>query len=176
MDAVITWFERPMEQESARLARGLRDGAPEIIDALIEIYQHRLLRYLMSLTGNRAMAEDLFQETWVRVLERGRQYRSQWKFDVWLFSIARHLVIDEFRRKRGLSLDELMDPAAGSGFEPSGHDPSPFDIWPRTSKANAWRESCRAFRQSIAKRWSCGFTTIWLWKISRRSSRFRFQL
>ena len=127
MDAVITWFERPMEQESARLARGLRDGAPEIIDALIEIYQHRLLRYLMSLTGNRAMAEDLFQETWVRVLERGQQYRSQWKFDVWLFSIARHLVIDEFRRKRGLSLDELMDPDAGSGFEPSGHDPSPFD-------------------------------------------------
>jgi RNA polymerase sigma-70 factor (ECF subfamily) len=127
MDAVITWFEKPMEQESARLARGLHNADPEVIDALIEMYQHRLLRYLMSLTGNRAMAEDLFQETWIRVLERGRQYRSQWKFEVWLFSIARHLVIDEVRRKKGVSLDELMDSETGIGFEPSGHDPSPFD-------------------------------------------------
>ena len=116
-----------MEQESARLARALHHGDPEVIGVLIETYQHRLLRYLLSLTGNRAMAEDLFQETWLRVLERGRQYRSQWKFDVWLFSIARHLVIDDARRKKGLSLDELMNSETGTGFQPPAQDPSPFE-------------------------------------------------
>ena len=116
-----------MQHETARLVQGLQNGDPEVVDRLIETYQHRLLRYLLSLTGNRSMAEDLFQETWLRVLERGYQYRPQWKFEVWLFSIARHLVIDEGRRKKGASLDELADPDAGIGFEPSGQGPSPFD-------------------------------------------------
>src|SRR5262249_25598201 len=79
------------------------------------------------LTGNRATAEDLFQETWLHVLERGHQYRIQWKFEVWLFSIARHLVIDFARRKKGVSLDELMDPAEGIGFEPAAVEQSPFE-------------------------------------------------
>ena len=127
MDAVIIWFENPMQHDTARLVDGLHSGDPEILDSLIEIYQHRLFRYLLSITGSRPMAQDLFQETWLRVLERGRQYRSQWKFEVWLFSIARHLVIDEARRKKGTSLQELMDPEAGSGFQPVADGPSPFE-------------------------------------------------
>jgi RNA polymerase sigma-70 factor, ECF subfamily len=127
MDAVITWIENPMEQDRARLVQGLRAGDPDILDGLIEEYQHRLFRYLISVTGNRALAEDLFQETWLRVLERGHQYRAQWKFEVWLFSIARHLVIDFARRKKSVSLDELMDPEEGRGFEPSTAEPSPFE-------------------------------------------------
>jgi len=116
-----------MQLDSARVAQGLHAGDPEILDRLIETHQHRLLRYLLSLTGSRPLAEDMFQETWIRVLERGRQYRSQWKFEVWLFTIARHLVIDEARRKKGLSLDQLMEPEEGPGFQPSAHGPSPFE-------------------------------------------------
>jgi RNA polymerase sigma-70 factor (ECF subfamily) len=127
MDAVISWFENPMDQDSARLEQGLHRGDPEVVDRLIEIHQHRLFRYLYSLSGNRALAEDLFQETWLRVLERGRQYRRKWKFEVWLFSIARHLAIDEARRKKGTSLDELMDPNEGIGFEAAARDLSPSE-------------------------------------------------
>jgi RNA polymerase sigma-70 factor, ECF subfamily len=127
MDAVIYCVENRMQHDTARLVEGLHRGDPETLDALIETYQHRLLRYLLSLTGSRPMAQDLFQETWLHVLERGRQYRSQWKFEVWLFSIARHLVIDEVRRKKGNRLQELMDPEAGGGFQPIADSPSPFD-------------------------------------------------
>jgi RNA polymerase sigma-70 factor (ECF subfamily) len=127
MDAVISWIEKPMEQERAKLAQGLRRGDPRLLDVLIQEYQHRLFRYLLSVTGNRATAEDVFQETWLHVLERGHRYRAQWKFEVWLFSIARHLVIDIARRKKGVSLDELMDPEEGLKFEPSTAEPSPFE-------------------------------------------------
>jgi len=127
MNAVICWFETDMEQERSKIAVGLRFGDPDVLDSLIETYQHRLFRYLVSLTGNRSTAEDVFQETWLRVLERGSQYKAQWKFEVWLFSIARHLVIDQSRRKRGVSLDELMDPEDGKGFEPAASGPSPFE-------------------------------------------------
>jgi len=116
-----------MDQDRAKLAEGLRRGDPDVVDALLERYQHRLFRYLLSITGNRAVAEDLFQETWLHVLERGYQFRPQWKFEVWLFSIARHLVIDLSRRKKSSSLDQLMDDDTGIGFEPAGQDPTPLE-------------------------------------------------
>jgi RNA polymerase sigma-70 factor, ECF subfamily len=127
MDAVISWFEHHMEQDGASLVQGLQSRDPEVLDHLIGMYQHRLLRYLLSLTASRSMAEDLFQETWLRVLERGHQYRSQWKFEVWLFSIARHLVIDEARRKKGASLDELAETDEGPRFQPASAGPSPLE-------------------------------------------------
>jgi RNA polymerase sigma-70 factor (ECF subfamily) len=127
MDGVISWFQDSMQEDNLRFLDGLHRRDPNVVDALIERYQHRLLRYLLSLTGNRTETEDLFQETWVRVLEHGDQYRSQWKFEVWLLGIARNLVIDQARRKKGVSLDELMDPEAGTGFEPAAQGPSPLD-------------------------------------------------
>ncbi len=98
-----------MERESAEIARGLRRRDPDVLDRLIEQYQNRLLRYLIYLTGNRTLAEDLFQETWVRVLERGGQYNGRTKFESWLFAVARHLVIDSYRRKTPASLEAITD-------------------------------------------------------------------
>ena len=77
-----------METEEAQIARGLRRRDPDLLDALIEQYQHRLLRYLLHLTGNRAVAEDLFQEVWLRVLEKGHLYDGRNRFVTWLMSIG----------------------------------------------------------------------------------------
>jgi len=87
------------QRENAAIARGLRSQDPELLDRLIELYQHRLLRYLLFLTGKREVAEDLFQETWMRVLLRGSQYNGKARFDTWLFTIARNLVIDLSRKR-----------------------------------------------------------------------------
>ena len=48
------------------IARGLRRRNPDLIEILIERYQYRLFRYLISLTGNREDASDMFQETWIK--------------------------------------------------------------------------------------------------------------
>ena len=96
-----------MEIETQVIARGLRRGDPDVLDALIERYKYRLFRYLLYLTGRREIAEDLFQETWIRVLERGRQYDGKSKFEPWLFTIARNLVIDNQRRRQPRFLDLL---------------------------------------------------------------------
>ena len=111
-------FAGLMTDDCTRLAEGLRRRDPDVLDRLIEQYQHRLYRYLLFLTGDRALAEDLFQETWVRVLERGHQYNSKSKFESWLFAIARHLVIDVSRRKKLRSLEELADPDSDHAYEP----------------------------------------------------------
>ncbi|MGH9639471.1 MAG: RNA polymerase sigma factor [Bryobacteraceae bacterium] len=109
-----------IEDDTKALARDLRRRDPDLLDALIEQYQYRLLRYLIHLIGNREHAEDFFQETWIRVLERGHQYDGRRKFEAWLFTIARNLVIDWQRKKKPQSLDELLAPADDtSAFEPA---------------------------------------------------------
>lgn len=130
MNATALYFESSMTQESTEIARGLRRRDPDLLDRLIEQYQHRLLRYLIYLTGRRDLAEDLFQETWVRVLERGHQFNQKFAFSTWLFTVARNLAIDHMRRKQPTSLDGLLD--AGS----TSND-APFDL-PATGRASAF--------------------------------------
>lgn len=122
MNATACYFVNSMADENTEIARGLRRRDPDLLDHLIEKYQHRLLRYLVHLTGRRDLAEDFFQETWVRVLERGRQYDGRHEFSAWLFAIARNLVMDSFRRKKPVSLD-----TAPSGND-NGEDAMPLEI------------------------------------------------
>jgi RNA polymerase sigma-70 factor (ECF subfamily) len=117
-------------QESLAVAEGLKRQKAGLLDELIVRYQHRLMRYLLYLTGNRDTAEDLFQEVWMRVLVRGGQFNGRARFETWLFTIARNLVIDKRRKRTMSSLDELID---GTGddrsvcFEVAAGDPTPFD-------------------------------------------------
>ncbi|MBS1800494.1 MAG: RNA polymerase sigma factor [Acidobacteria bacterium] len=114
--------------ENAAVARGLKRQDPELLDHLIEQYQHRLLRYLLFLTGRRDVAEDLFQETWMRVLARGAQYNGKARFDTWLFTIARNLVIDLSRKRTMASLDEMNEQNEDDRpFEISADGPSPLE-------------------------------------------------
>jgi RNA polymerase sigma-70 factor (ECF subfamily) len=117
--------------ESLAVAEGLKRRKAGLLDELIVRYQHRLLRYLLFLTGNRETAEDLFQEVWMRVLVRGSQFNGKSRFETWLFTIARNLVIDQRRKRTMNSLDELIDGVGDDDramtFEVAADDPTPFD-------------------------------------------------
>ena len=93
------------DREIARL----RKGDPDAITELIGRYQHRLYRVLVRMVGDPATAEDLFQQTWIRLMEKIGSYDARRSFEAWLFAIARNLAIDHLRRRRGISLDELDD-------------------------------------------------------------------
>jgi RNA polymerase sigma-70 factor, ECF subfamily len=121
---------KQVERENAAIARGLKRQDPELLDQLIETYQHRLMRYLMFLTSKREVAEDLFQEVWIRVLRRGSQYNGQARFDTWIFTIARNLVIDLSRKRTMASLDEMREVSEesdGRPFEIVQEGPSPLE-------------------------------------------------
>ena len=123
--------DEQVRQENLAVSAGLKRQDAGLLDALIVRYQHRLLRYLLYLSGNREQAEDLFQEVWMRVLVRGAQFNGQARFETWLFTIARNLLIDQRRKRTMSSLDELID---GKGdddrpmaFEITDGEPTPFD-------------------------------------------------
>lgn len=130
MGATTYCFSTLMADEATVLARGLRRRDPDLLERLIEQYQYRLFRYLLYLTASRDTAEDLFQETWMRVLDRGHQYNGKFRFETWLFTIARHLVIDWQRQKKPLSFETLVDHEdATKPFEVEAGDcPSPLDL------------------------------------------------
>jgi RNA polymerase sigma-70 factor (ECF subfamily) len=130
MNAVSYCYMNTMESEASAIARGLRRRDPDLLDRLIEQYQHRLLRYLVYLSGNRELAEDLFQETWIRVLERGHQYDPKYEFSTWLYAVARNLTIDYLRKKSPVSLDGLM--------EDEEHAPRLSQLEPVDTRPLAW--------------------------------------
>jgi RNA polymerase sigma-70 factor (ECF subfamily) len=123
--------DEQVRQESLAVSQGLKRQDAGLLDELIVRYQHRLLRYLLYLTSNREMAEDLFQEVWMRVLVRGAQFNGQARFDTWLFTIARNLVIDQRRKRTMASLDELFEGKSDDdrpmSFEVADDEPTPLD-------------------------------------------------
>jgi RNA polymerase sigma-70 factor (ECF subfamily) len=120
-----------VREENLAISAGLKRQDAGLLDELIVTYQHRLMRYLLYLTGNREMAEDLFQEVWMRVLVRGAQFNGKARFGTWLFTIARNLVIDQKRKRTVSSLDEMLEGKSEDdrpmSFEVAGDEPSSFD-------------------------------------------------
>ena len=87
----------------------------------MERHQGRLFRYLRRLLGDETVAEDLFQQTWVRVAERARRYDPSRPFRPWLLAVAHNLALDHLRRRRPESLDEADGPP------PAADGPTPPD-------------------------------------------------
>ena len=135
MNATAHYFVIGMESEASAIARGLRRRDPDLLDRLIEQYQHRLLRYLVYLSGNRELAEDLFQETWIRVLERGHQYDGRHEFSTWLYAVARNLTIDYLRKKSPVSLDGLAEDEERAPLEPADTRPLAWEVMQQHEQA-----------------------------------------
>jgi len=135
MNAAACYSVNGMESEASAIARGLRRRDPDLLDRLIEQYQHRLLRYLVYLAGNRDLAEDLFQETWIRVMERGHHYDGRHEFSTWLYAVARNLTIDYLRKISPVSLDGRMEDEEHAPLEPVDNRPSAWEVVARHEQA-----------------------------------------
>jgi len=123
------------ETETANIARGLREKDMGLLADLVERSQRRLVRYLLYLTGRREYAEDLAQETWIRVLQRGSQYNGRQRFDPWLFAIARNLAIDYLRKKRKTVQTDSLPDDRDEILLLSASGPSPFEAAARSEDA-----------------------------------------
>jgi RNA polymerase sigma-70 factor (ECF subfamily) len=128
----------------------LRRGDPDAFDAVLGRYQNRLFRYLLRFTGDTAVAEDLFQQTWLKVLTRIHRYDETRPFEPWLFSIARNLAVDHFRRVSPRSLDEL-EAADLKADEPS-HLERLLDRERRSSLEKKLLELPAIYREAITLR------------------------
>ena len=75
-------------------------GDVRAFDALYERQRGMLYRFILRSVVDRAVADELYQETWARLIAARARYRPEAKFSTWLLQIAHNLVIDGLRRAR----------------------------------------------------------------------------
>ena len=97
-----------------KLVQSYANGNPKAFDTLLERHKARLLNYIIQHCNNRQLAEDIFQETFVKAIItiQNGNYTENGKFANWLFRIARNLVIDHFRHENTegtVSTDDTYD-------------------------------------------------------------------
>jgi RNA polymerase sigma-70 factor, ECF subfamily len=111
------------ESELALVAR-LRAGDADAFDAIHEHFNARLFNFLARLARRRDVAEDLLEETWLRLVARAPKLNPDTRLAPWLFTVARNLHVS-YRRSRLL---EDSHAAGLLGLWPSGSPhPSPFE-------------------------------------------------
>jgi RNA polymerase sigma-70 factor (ECF subfamily) len=85
--------------ESETLA-GLRRGEPSAFDAAFDAYRRRVYGYLVRMTRRRDVAEDLLQETFLRLAQHARSLAEDTRLDAWLFTVAHRLVVSWVRAQQ----------------------------------------------------------------------------
>jgi len=97
-----------IEDETALVDR-LQSGDPEAIDEVVDVFSKPLYAFILRLVGDSVTAEDIFQETWIRVIRHIGGFRRQAKFSTWLFQIALNQSRSSMRRSSSREYVALED-------------------------------------------------------------------
>jgi len=107
------------------LVAGLRRGEPGAFDVVYEAYRARVFGFLVRLSRSRTVAEDLLDETWLRLVSNAARLHADTRLLPWLFTVARNLY---WTYRRSSVLEETMDPRALELWPCRDGWPSPFDV------------------------------------------------
>lgn len=97
--------ERPTDEELARLVSG---GQVEVFAQLYDRYFARAYRLAWNMTGQRAAAEEMTQEIFLRAWQKIGQFRGESSFGTWFYRLAVHCCLNSRKRVSSLEQDELM--------------------------------------------------------------------
>jgi len=112
------------EDERATVAR-LRAGDAEAFDDVYDLYRPRLFAFLLRMTRRRTLAEDLLDETWLRLVSHASTLESGTRLAPWLFTVARNLYWSTAWRT---AAEEAHAPELLSLWPAPQPWPSPFDL------------------------------------------------
>jgi RNA polymerase sigma-70 factor (ECF subfamily) len=106
-----------MEASDEELMLSYRAGDPAAFERLYARHKGPLFRFVLRSVKDRASAEELYQEVWMRVIEARERYEPRARFGTWLYAIAHNRLVDHWRR-RGLALASLEEAREADGFDP----------------------------------------------------------
>ena len=104
--------------ETPDLIDRLLAGDPTAVDEMVTAYRVPVFAFIMRMTGDRDLAEDLFQETWLKAIRAVGTFRGRSKLSTWLFQIALNCFRDAMRKKARRSFVPIDDLAVEPGREP----------------------------------------------------------
>ena len=104
-------------EADAALVRQAAGGDPRAWRQLVDAHSGALFRYAFRLVGERDAAEDVVQETFLRLWRQARRWRPEAPVRAWLFRVAGNRAIDVLRRRRNLAELDPDQVQAGPGIE-----------------------------------------------------------
>jgi RNA polymerase sigma-70 factor (ECF subfamily) len=116
-----------MEAGDEQLMLAYREGDAGAFDLLYKRHKGALYRFVLRSIRERAIAEELYQEIWMRAIEARGRYEVQAKFTTWLYTIAHNRLVDHWR-KRGLQLVSLDQEETAAAEPPAAADYEPHRI------------------------------------------------
>lgn len=75
-------------------------GDEPAFEKLVGLYEEKLFAFIARFTGDRHLAEDVFQQTFIKVAKNAAAFDGRASFSTWLYRIARNTAVDELRRRR----------------------------------------------------------------------------
>lgn len=90
-------------------------GDAEAFEHLLERHRRPLFGYLCRILKSRELAEDTFQEVFIRVMKARSRYKKTAKFTTWLYRIAHNVCIDALRRESYRKTESLSEPRGVNG-------------------------------------------------------------
>jgi RNA polymerase sigma-70 factor (ECF subfamily) len=105
-----------------QLMLAYREGDAAAFEELYRRHKGGLFRFVTRSVRDRAVAEELYQEIWMRAIEARGRYEPQAKFTTWLYTIAHNRLVDHWRKKglQVVALDTESEFPGNPGFEPQG--------------------------------------------------------
>jgi RNA polymerase sigma-70 factor (ECF subfamily) len=97
---------KPMDPDAALMLR-VKGGDMEAFEALVEKYKQPIINVMYRMIRDLDEAEDLAQNVFIRVYQSADRYQASAKFSTWVFTIARHLCLNEIRRRGRHPADSL---------------------------------------------------------------------
>lgn len=108
-----------------RLMLAYRDGDAEAFERLYQRYRSKLYRHLAHQCGDARLAEELFQDIWLKVIAARSTYEPLASFATWLFRIAHHRLLDHYRKNGRDALASYADDEVLDGIPaPVASDPA----------------------------------------------------
>jgi RNA polymerase sigma-70 factor (ECF subfamily) len=107
-----------LDQADEDLMVMYQQGEVRAFEILLGRHRKSVYNFILRFVGDKETAEDLLQETFMRVIKGADAYKRQAKFTTWLYTIARNLCVDQTRRRkhrRHASLDAPMDSSEDAG-------------------------------------------------------------
>lgn len=113
--------------DDATLMLAYAQGELAAFDVLYARHRGTLYRFLLRSARDPRVAEELFQETWSRVIAARSRYTPQAKFSTWLLQIAHNLLIDSYRRRQPVATGEEAELALERAALPDQEQPE--HVW-----------------------------------------------
>lgn len=108
-----------------RLMLAYRDGDAEAFERLYQRYRSKLYRHLAHQCGDTRLAEELFQDIWLKVIAARSSYEPLASFATWLFRIAHHRLLDHYRKNGRDALASYADDEVLAAIPaPTNSDPA----------------------------------------------------